>query len=77
MAFSIPSVVVALIRAGGMACPPPPGDFNSTLRYLLVRTINFAGERIYYDRATVFAQLGVFREPIGWVGQVGLVLNIR
>jgi steroid delta-isomerase-like uncharacterized protein len=34
-----------------------------------------AGERIYYDRATVFAQLGVFREPIGWFGRIALVLN--
>jgi len=32
-------------------------------------------ERIYYDRATVFAQLGVFREPVGWFGQAALALN--
>ena len=34
-----------------------------------------AGERIYYDRATVFVQLGVFREPAGWFGRVALALN--
>jgi steroid delta-isomerase-like uncharacterized protein len=34
-----------------------------------------AGERIYYDRATVFAQLGVFREPVGLFGRVALALN--
>jgi steroid delta-isomerase-like uncharacterized protein len=34
-----------------------------------------AGERIYYDRATVFAQLGVFREPVGWFGRLALTLN--
>jgi SnoaL-like polyketide cyclase len=34
-----------------------------------------AGERIYYDRATVFAQLGVFREPVGWFGRFALALN--
>ena len=34
-----------------------------------------AGESIYYDRATVFAQLGVFREPVGWFGQLALMLN--
>lgn len=34
-----------------------------------------AGERIYYDRATVFAQLGVFREPVGWFGRLALMLN--
>ena len=34
-----------------------------------------AGERIYYDRATVFAQLGVFREPVGWFSRLALVIN--
>ena len=34
-----------------------------------------AGERIYYDRATVFTQLGVFREPVGWLGLLTLMLN--
>ena len=34
-----------------------------------------AGERIYYDRATVFAQLGVFHEPVGLLGKLSLVLN--
>jgi hypothetical protein len=34
-----------------------------------------AGERIYYDRATVFAQLGVFREPVGLFGRLALTLN--
>jgi steroid delta-isomerase-like uncharacterized protein len=34
-----------------------------------------AGERIYYDRATVFAQLGVFHEPVGLLGRLSLVLN--
>jgi steroid delta-isomerase-like uncharacterized protein len=34
-----------------------------------------AGERIDYDRATVFAQLGVFREPVGWFGRAALALN--
>jgi len=34
-----------------------------------------AGERIYYDRATVLRQLGVFREPQTLVGRIGLVLN--
>lgn len=34
-----------------------------------------AGERIYYDRATVLRQLGVFREPQTLVGRIGLFLN--
>jgi len=34
-----------------------------------------AGERIYYDRSTVFAQLGVFHEPMGVLGKIALVLN--
>jgi steroid delta-isomerase-like uncharacterized protein len=29
-----------------------------------------AGERIYYDRATALRQLGVFHEPVGFVGQL-------
>ncbi len=33
-----------------------------------------AGEKIYYDRATVLRQLGVFREPDGVLGRIGTVL---
>jgi steroid delta-isomerase-like uncharacterized protein len=29
-----------------------------------------AGERIYYDRATVLRQLGVFHEPVSLLGQI-------
>jgi hypothetical protein len=29
-----------------------------------------AGEKIYYDRATVLRQLGVFREPQSVLGQI-------
>ena len=32
-----------------------------------------AGERIYYDRATVLRQLGVFREPQTLLGRIGLL----
>lgn len=34
-----------------------------------------AGERIYYDRATILAQLGVFREPEGPLGRAAMALN--
>ena len=33
-----------------------------------------ASERIYYDRATVLRQLGVFREPTTLAGRVGTLL---
>jgi hypothetical protein len=34
-----------------------------------------AGERIYYDRATVMRQLGLFREPEGAVGRLVIALS--
>jgi steroid delta-isomerase-like uncharacterized protein len=34
-----------------------------------------AGERIYYDRATLLRQLGVFREPTSLAGRLLLFLN--
>jgi len=34
-----------------------------------------AGERIYYDRATVLRQLGVFREPQTLFGRIELLLT--
>lgn len=33
-----------------------------------------AGERIYYDRATVLRQLGVFREPKTVLGRIGVLV---
>ena len=33
-----------------------------------------AGEKIYYDRATVLHQLGVFHEPDGVVGRIEAVM---
>lgn len=33
-----------------------------------------AGERIYYDRALVLRQLGVFREPQSALGRIGILL---
>jgi len=34
-----------------------------------------AGERIYYDRATVLRQFGVFREPTSLMGRFTMLLN--
>jgi steroid delta-isomerase-like uncharacterized protein len=33
-----------------------------------------AGERIYYDRATVLAQLGVFFDPESWRGRIATAI---
>jgi steroid delta-isomerase-like uncharacterized protein len=33
-----------------------------------------AGEKIYYDRALVLRQLGVFREPQSMLGRIGILL---
>ena len=33
-----------------------------------------AGERIYYDRATVLMQLGVFRDPQSLLGRMGMLI---
>jgi steroid delta-isomerase-like uncharacterized protein len=33
-----------------------------------------AGEKIYYDRALVLRQLGVFREPQSLLGRIGILL---
>ena len=61
----------------GTAYPPLPGDskFHFAASIRLTSDDQLAGERIYYDRATVFAQLGVFREPVGLFGRVALALN--
>ncbi|MFN7987962.1 MAG: ester cyclase [Thermoanaerobaculia bacterium] len=34
-----------------------------------------AGERIYYDRATVLRQIGLFREPVGPLGRLASALG--
>jgi steroid delta-isomerase-like uncharacterized protein len=33
------------------------------------------GERIYYDRGAVLSQLGLFHEPLGWLGHVATALS--
>jgi steroid delta-isomerase-like uncharacterized protein len=34
-----------------------------------------AGEKIFYDRATVLRQLGVFHEPESWCGRLAIALT--
>lgn len=43
--------------------------------YTFTDADELAGERIFYDRATVLARLGVFRDPDSPAGQVLTVLN--
>ena len=60
-----------------MACPPLPDDFKfhfaASIR--LTATINWLANAFTTTGATVFAQLGVFREPVGWFGRLALVIN--
>ena len=43
--------------------------------YTFNESDRLAGERIYYDRATVLKQVGVFHEPEGILGRVSTVLT--
>lgn len=51
------------------------------LRFPLVAVYTFtdddrlAGERIYYDRATVLRQLGLYHEPDTWAGRLSTALT--
>lgn len=52
---------------------PPTGrevSFPLCAVYSFDETGKLAGERIYYDRATVFGQVGIFHEPDGPVGRL-------
>jgi len=75
------AVVVEVVISGHHRGPwrglPPTGY---AVRFPLCGVFTFddeeklAGERIYYDRATVLRQLGVFHEPDRVAGRVGTVL---
>lgn len=43
--------------------------------YTFDDTDHLAGERIYYDRATVLRQLGVFHEPQRLLGRIGILVT--
>jgi steroid delta-isomerase-like uncharacterized protein len=70
-------VVISGHHLGAWRGLPPTGR---PLRFPLCGVFTFdgqdrlAGERIYYDRATVLRQLGVFHEPSGLVGRVETVV---
>ncbi|MEO8586814.1 MAG: ester cyclase [Acidobacteriota bacterium] len=50
-------------------------DFPLCGIYTFDENGKLAGERIYYDRATVLRQCGVFREPTSLSGRILLFLN--
>jgi steroid delta-isomerase-like uncharacterized protein len=70
-------VIISGHHRGAWRGLPPTGRF---VRFPLCGIFLFdaddrlAGERIYYDRATVLRQLGVFHEPDRILGRIGTVL---
>ena len=57
---------------------PPTGrrlEFPLCGVYTFGEDGKLAGERIYYDRATVLRQFGVFREPTSLMGRFMMLLN--
>jgi steroid delta-isomerase-like uncharacterized protein len=70
-------VVVSGRHLGAWRGLPPTGQ---KVQFALCAVFTFddedrlAGEKIYYDRATVLRQLGVFHEPDRALGRIGTVL---
>jgi steroid delta-isomerase-like uncharacterized protein len=50
-------------------------DFPLCGIYTFDKDNQLAGEKIYYDRATVLRQLGVFHEPESWRGRIATALT--
>ena len=66
-------VVIRGTHRGNWRGLPPTGrriEFPLCGIYTFDRDDRLAGERIYYDRATVLRQLGVFHEPQSLLGQI-------
>lgn len=59
----------------GLPSTGRPFEFPLCAVYTFDENDRLAGERIYYDRATVLNQLGVHREPRGYVGRAAMFLN--
>ncbi len=71
-------VVIRGTHLGPWRGLPPTGrrvDFPLCGLYTFDSQDRLAGERIYYDRATVLRQLGVFHEPQSALGQVCTLLT--
>lgn len=71
-------VVISGHHSGAWRGLPPTGRW---IEFPLCGVFTFdgedrlAGEKIYYDRATILRQLGVFHEPESMLGRVGAVLT--
>ncbi len=66
------------VQMGAWRGLPPTGlpvSFPLCGIYTFDHEDKLLGERIYYDRATVFRQLGVFREPTSIFGRVLTAIN--
>lgn len=71
-------VIIRGIHQGAWRGLPGTGrklDFPLCAVYTFDESDRLAGERIYYDRATVLRQLGLFREPLRGPGRIALLLN--
>jgi steroid delta-isomerase-like uncharacterized protein len=70
-------VIITGRHLGAWRGLPPTGR---AIRFPLCGIFTFddddrlAGEKIYYDRATVLRQLGIFREPDRMLGRIGAML---
>jgi len=71
-------VVIRGTHLGGWRGLPATGrrvEFPVCGVYTFDADDRLAGERIYYDRASVLRQLGVFHEPRSVLGQIGIVIT--
>jgi steroid delta-isomerase-like uncharacterized protein len=71
-------VVIRGRHLGAWRGLPPTGrrlEFPLCAVFTFDADERLAGEKIYYDRATVLRQLGVFREPDSAAGRVATVLS--
>jgi steroid delta-isomerase-like uncharacterized protein len=69
-------VMIRGTQLGGWRGLPPTGrpvEFPLCGVYTFDAEDRLAGEKIYYDRATVLRQLGVFREPQTALGQISIL----
>src|SRR5947209_18767574 len=71
-------VVIRGTHLGGWRGLPPTGrrvEFPLCGVYTFDAEDRLAGEKIYYDRASVLRQLGVFHEPQSVLGQIGIAVT--
>jgi steroid delta-isomerase-like uncharacterized protein len=69
-------VMIRGTHLGGWRGLPATGrrvEFPLCAVYTFDSANRLAGEKIYYDRATVLRQLGVFHEPQGVLGQISVL----